>query len=47
MLTELERGRGVMELTTDQLCIVLTVNVAIMAIMIIGKAIYVKGGWDE
>lgn len=36
-----------MELTTDQLCIILSVNVAIMAIMIIGMAIYVKGGWDE
>ena len=36
-----------MELTTDQLCIILAVDVAVMAIMIIGMAIYAKGGWDE
>lgn len=43
MFTELERGRGVMELTTDQLCIILAVNAVILAIAIIGMAIYMKG----
>ena len=36
-----------MELTTDQLCIILAVYVVIAAIAIIGMAIYLKGGEDE
>lgn len=40
----MERGQGMMELTIDQLCIILAVNAAILAITTIGLAIYVKGG---
>ena len=36
-----------MELTTDQLCIILAVNAIIAVFAIIGMAFYLKEGGDE
>ena len=47
MLTELERGRGVMKLTTDQIITIFAVLIVVYAILIICMVMYWRENEDS